>query len=156
MVLASRLGSHLQPSQAHLGGSSRILFKTSRYHLRGGDYFSCWRYDRQTEYSSCTHDRPQGTPTILLGLLCLLMLPDRPESTSFLTETERRIAVSRMNRGTRGDVGEVVRRSNIHRSHTIFHDLTDAQVTSLRLSRTGGQVYPTSVTQLSDICHRST
>ncbi|OAX35080.1 MFS general substrate transporter [Rhizopogon vinicolor AM-OR11-026] len=55
----------------------------------------------------------EGTPTILLGCLCILMLPDRPESTPFLTEAERKIAISRMNRGTRGDVGAVVRRSHI-------------------------------------------
>jgi hypothetical protein len=41
------------------------------------------------------------------------MLPDRPESTPFLTEAERKIAISRMNRGTRGDIGAVVRRSNV-------------------------------------------
>jgi len=41
------------------------------------------------------------------------MLPDRPESTPFLTEAERKIAINRMNRGTRGDVGAVVRRSHV-------------------------------------------
>jgi hypothetical protein len=87
---------------------------------------------------SCAHVHPQGTPTILLGFLCLFMLPDRPESTSFLTEAERKIAISRMNRGTRGDVGLVVRRSNVHRSSVSYHVLTGGQVTSLRLSRTGG------------------
>jgi len=55
----------------------------------------------------------EGTPTILLGVICLFMLPDRPESTPFLTKAERKIAISRMNRGTRGDVGVVVRRSHV-------------------------------------------
>ncbi|KAJ8595816.1 MFS general substrate transporter [Rhizopogon salebrosus TDB-379] len=55
----------------------------------------------------------EGMPTILLGLVCLVMLPDRPESTPFLTEAERKIAINRMNRGTRGDVGAVVRRSHV-------------------------------------------
>ncbi|KAG2064295.1 MFS general substrate transporter [Suillus decipiens] len=56
----------------------------------------------------------EGTPTILLGLLCLFMLPDRPESTQFLTAAERKIAIRRMNRGTSGDFGAVV-----HQSHVI-------------------------------------
>jgi len=51
---------------------------------------------------------------MLLGFLCLLLLPDRPESTPFLTEAERKIAISRMNRGTRGDIGAGIRRSNVH------------------------------------------
>ncbi|KAG1745281.1 major facilitator superfamily domain-containing protein [Suillus lakei] len=55
----------------------------------------------------------EGTPTILLGLFCLFMLPDRPESTQFLTAAERKIAISRMNRGTSGDFGAVVRRSHV-------------------------------------------
>jgi hypothetical protein len=43
------------------------------------------------------------------------MLPDRPESTQFLTPAERKLAISRMNRGTSGDFGAVVRRSNVHK-----------------------------------------
>ncbi|OJA12537.1 hypothetical protein AZE42_07177 [Rhizopogon vesiculosus] len=50
----------------------------------------------------------EGTPTILLGCLCILMLPDRPESTPFLTEAKRKIAISRMNRGTCSGVGAVI------------------------------------------------
>jgi hypothetical protein len=76
-------------------------------------------------YKSCTHDPSQGMPTILLGLVCLVMLPDRPESTPFLTEAERKIAINRMNRGTRGDVGAVVRRSNVLRSNASYHVLID-------------------------------
>jgi hypothetical protein len=138
MVLASHIGLDLQPSQARLVGSLRMVFKTSRYPLRTGDYFSYWRYDRPTEHKSCPHDAFQGVPTMFLGLLCLFMLPDRPESTPFLTEAERKIAISRMNRGTCGDVGAVVRRSNVHRSNMNYHVLIDWQVTSLRLSGTGG------------------
>ena len=37
-------------------------------------------------------------------------LPNRPESTTYLTERERKIAVARMNRGTSGDIGAVVNR----------------------------------------------
>lgn len=55
----------------------------------------------------------EGTPTIILGFLCLSLLPDRPESTQFLTAAERKIAISRMNRGTSGDFGAVVRRSHV-------------------------------------------
>lgn len=38
------------------------------------------------------------------------VLPNRPESTSYLTERERQIAMERMNRDQTGDVGPVVRR----------------------------------------------
>jgi len=156
MLLALDIGSDLQPAQAHLGGSLHTVFNMSGFRLQTGDCFSCWRYDCQTRYKSSIHNHPQGTPTILLGCLCLYMLPDRPESTPFLTEAERKIAINRMNRGTRGDVGAVIRRSNVHGSNTSYHVLTDAQVTSLRLSRTGGQVSLIPANQLSDVYNRST
>ncbi|KAH7887035.1 major facilitator superfamily domain-containing protein [Phlebopus sp. FC_14] len=50
----------------------------------------------------------EGVPTILLGVLCIFLLPDRPESTEFLTSAERKLAVARMNRGTSSDTGAVV------------------------------------------------
>ena len=54
----------------------------------------------------------QGIPAILLGCLTLLLLPNRPESTSYLTQRERAIAVDRMNRATSGDTGAVVNRGD--------------------------------------------
>lgn len=42
--------------------------------------------------------------------MTLIFLPDRPESTPFLTEREREIALDRMNRATSGDVGAVVQK----------------------------------------------
>ncbi|KAG2036768.1 major facilitator superfamily domain-containing protein [Suillus americanus] len=68
----------------------------------------------------------EGTPTILLGLLCLFILPGRPESTQFLTAAERKIAISRMNRGTSGDFGAVVRRSKIYVGGVIYFGLNCA------------------------------
>lgn len=53
----------------------------------------------------------QGVPTVLLGVLCLFFLPGRPESTSFLTHVERKLAIERMNRGTSGDIGATVNQS---------------------------------------------
>lgn len=50
----------------------------------------------------------QGIPAILMGLIALVFLPDRPEMTSFLTEDERKIAVARMNRATSGVTGLVL------------------------------------------------
>ncbi|KAI6044021.1 major facilitator superfamily domain-containing protein [Pisolithus marmoratus] len=47
----------------------------------------------------------EGLPTILLGMLCVFMLPGRPESTDFLTPAERKLAVERINRGTSSDIG---------------------------------------------------
>ncbi|KAG9313588.1 major facilitator superfamily domain-containing protein [Chiua virens] len=55
----------------------------------------------------------EGIPTVLLGVLCLFTLPGRPESTSFLTHAERKLAIERMNRGTSGDMGTVVNRRHV-------------------------------------------
>ncbi|KAI3613202.1 major facilitator superfamily protein [Moniliophthora roreri] len=54
-----------------------------------------------------------GIPAIILGVLTLLLLPNRPESTSFLNERERKIALDRMNRATSGDVGQTVNKRHI-------------------------------------------
>ncbi|KAL1754194.1 major facilitator superfamily domain-containing protein [Schizophyllum commune] len=47
----------------------------------------------------------EGIPTVLLGLLTLCLLPNRPESTSFLNERERAIAIERMNRVDTSEAG---------------------------------------------------
>ncbi|EEB90002.1 hypothetical protein MPER_11850 [Moniliophthora perniciosa FA553] len=55
----------------------------------------------------------EGVPAVLLGVLTMFLLPNRPESTSFLNEREREIALDRMNRATSGDVGQTVNKSHI-------------------------------------------
>jgi len=55
----------------------------------------------------------EGIPTILLGLIAIAFLPDRPETTSFFTEEERKIALARANRDTSGDIGYHVNKSHI-------------------------------------------
>ncbi|KAJ8508292.1 hypothetical protein ONZ45_g9420 [Pleurotus djamor] len=55
----------------------------------------------------------EGIPPILLGLLTLVLLPNRPESTTFFNEDERRIAIARMNRATSGDIGATINRAHI-------------------------------------------
>ncbi|TFK20906.1 MFS general substrate transporter [Coprinopsis marcescibilis] len=55
----------------------------------------------------------EGIPPIMLGVLTIFILPNRPESTSFLNERERKIALARMNRATRGDVGATVNKAHI-------------------------------------------
>jgi len=55
----------------------------------------------------------EGIPAVFLGILTLSFLPDRPESTTFLTEREREIALDRMNRSTSGDIGAVVQKEHI-------------------------------------------
>ena len=40
-----------------------------------------------------------------MGFVAYTFLPDRPEMTKFLNESEREIAISRMNRDTSGDTG---------------------------------------------------
>ncbi|KAM5533765.1 hypothetical protein V8D89_012540 [Ganoderma adspersum] len=55
----------------------------------------------------------EGIPTIFLGMLALAVLPDRPEETVLLTERERELAVERMNRGGRADVGRRLQKKHI-------------------------------------------
>lgn len=47
-----------------------------------------------------------------MGLVALLFLPDRPESTKLFNKEERRLALDRMNRDTSADVGRGVNKSN--------------------------------------------
>lgn len=50
----------------------------------------------------------EGTPSILLGITALLFLPNRPEETSVLNDEERKLALERVNRGARADIGRVL------------------------------------------------
>lgn len=50
---------------------------------------------------------------MLLGLMTMWLLPDRPEETSFLTEEEHKIQMERMNRGIKADVGRTVTKKHI-------------------------------------------
>jgi hypothetical protein len=45
-----------------------------------------------------------------MAAVTVFLLPNRPESTTFLTERERAIAIDRMNRSTSGDTGATVQR----------------------------------------------
>ena len=53
----------------------------------------------------------EGLPTILIGLLSMLILPNRPEETSMFNEEERELALERANRGIKADTGRVVNKS---------------------------------------------
>ena len=53
----------------------------------------------------------EGIPSILLGMLALVVLPDRPEETVLFTDREREVATERMNRGGKADVGRTVQKS---------------------------------------------
>ncbi|KIM91500.1 hypothetical protein PILCRDRAFT_670 [Piloderma croceum F 1598] len=55
----------------------------------------------------------EGIPTVLLGVGCFFFLPDRPESTSYLTNEEQRLAADRMNRGASRDNGAFVNKKHI-------------------------------------------
>ncbi|KAL0959650.1 hypothetical protein HGRIS_011351 [Hohenbuehelia grisea] len=55
----------------------------------------------------------EGIPAVLLGIATMFFLPDRPESTTFFNEDERKIALARMNRATSGDVGATVNKAHI-------------------------------------------
>ena len=50
----------------------------------------------------------EGLPTVLIGLLSMLILPNRPEETTMLNEKERELALERVNRGIKSDTGRVV------------------------------------------------
>ncbi|EJF55809.1 MFS general substrate transporter [Dichomitus squalens LYAD-421 SS1] len=55
----------------------------------------------------------EGIPTVLIGLLSILILPNRPEETSMFNEKERELALERANRGLKSDTGRVVNKSHI-------------------------------------------
>ncbi|KAJ7215191.1 major facilitator superfamily domain-containing protein [Mycena rebaudengoi] len=55
----------------------------------------------------------EGVPAIIMAVIAFFFLPDRPESTKFLNEAERAIALDRMNRATSGDIGATVNRAHI-------------------------------------------
>ncbi|PIL23420.1 MFS general substrate transporter [Ganoderma sinense ZZ0214-1] len=55
----------------------------------------------------------EGSPTIFLGMLALVMLPDRPEETGLFTDRERALSVERMNRGGKADVGRTLQKQHI-------------------------------------------
>ncbi|KAH8107550.1 MFS general substrate transporter [Phellopilus nigrolimitatus] len=55
----------------------------------------------------------EGIPAVMMSLVAVFFLPDRPEMTSFLNENERSIAVSRMNRATSGDTGLTIKKPHI-------------------------------------------
>ncbi|KAI0090138.1 MFS general substrate transporter [Irpex rosettiformis] len=55
----------------------------------------------------------EGIPTVLLGLLVMRLLPNRPEETSFLDEAERKLQLERMNRGMRADFGRTLTKRHI-------------------------------------------
>ncbi|KAF8259991.1 MFS general substrate transporter [Lactarius quietus] len=55
----------------------------------------------------------EGIPAVLLGVVAIFFLPNRPETTSFFTEEERKIALARANRDSSADKGYHVNKSHI-------------------------------------------
>ncbi|KAG6379959.1 MFS general substrate transporter [Boletus reticuloceps] len=55
----------------------------------------------------------EGIPAILLGIITIFVLPNRPESTKFFTPREREIALERGSRGTKADIGAVVNKAHV-------------------------------------------
>ncbi|KAI0819921.1 MFS general substrate transporter [Trametes gibbosa] len=56
----------------------------------------------------------EGIPTVLLGLLAMVVLPNRPEETTMFNEKEREMALERMNRGIKADIGRTVTKAHIY------------------------------------------
>jgi len=52
-------------------------------------------------------------PAIIMAIVTIIFLPNRPESTSFFNERERVIALERSNRGTSADSGAKVTKAHI-------------------------------------------
>ena len=52
----------------------------------------------------------EGIPTVMIGFLAMVVLPNRPEETTMFNEKEREIALDRANRGVKADVGRVVKK----------------------------------------------
>ncbi|KAF8137297.1 major facilitator superfamily domain-containing protein [Boletus edulis] len=65
-------------------------------------------YGIQHVETSIVNWRLLFTIEYFFGVLCLFILPGRPESADFLTHAERKLAIERMNRGTSGDIGAVI------------------------------------------------
>ena len=53
----------------------------------------------------------EGAPSVLVGLLAFVILPNRPEDTSMFTQEERHVALNRLVRSGKPDVGRVLRKS---------------------------------------------
>ncbi|KAG5652792.1 hypothetical protein H0H81_003622 [Sphagnurus paluster] len=81
----------------------------------------------------------EGSPAVVLGILTIFLLPDRPESTSFLNDRERSIALERMNRDTSGDNGAVVNRGT-YQPGLLEIDKTDIGKAHVRMAFTDWRV----------------
>lgn len=55
----------------------------------------------------------EGIPTVIIGLLAMALLPNRPEETTLFSEKEREIALHRANRGLKADTGRVVNKGTL-------------------------------------------
>ncbi|OCH89996.1 MFS general substrate transporter [Obba rivulosa] len=60
----------------------------------------------------------EGCPSVVLGLTSIFLLLNRPEETTFLNEQERQLAIERMNRGLKADVGRTINKSHITAAFT--------------------------------------
>ena len=63
------------------------------------------------KYRSVHFYLAQGIPTVLLGVGCFFFLPDRPESTIYLTKEEQKLATDRMSRDASRDNGAFINKS---------------------------------------------
>lgn len=88
----------------------------------------------------------EGIPSVLTGLLAMTILPNRPEETCIFDEKERALAVERMNRGTKADVGRMLQKGHISAA---FKDWR-VRVPPLRLTITACGL--TAKAPLTDLC----
>ncbi|KZT51833.1 MFS general substrate transporter [Calocera cornea HHB12733] len=55
----------------------------------------------------------EGIPAVIFGLSSIYLLPDRPETTKYLTEEERALAIVRMNRGGQKEVEGTLNKAHV-------------------------------------------
>ena len=55
----------------------------------------------------------EGAPSVVMGILCFFVLPNRPEETTIFNEQERKLALERVNRGSKADMGRVLQKSEL-------------------------------------------
>ncbi|KAF5379117.1 hypothetical protein D9615_005871 [Tricholomella constricta] len=68
----------------------------------------------------------EGSPAVILGVLTIFLLPNRPESTTFFNERERAIALERMNRATSAHIRMAFKDWRIYTAGVIYFGLNCA------------------------------
>lgn len=148
-----RTGSALPPSQAPSAASSPLASSKPTWpaHSRAttGNSSSSSKVPAFSPSVSPAHWPCSGIPAFVLGFFTLFFLPDRPETTRYLSDgQERELAIARVNRGTQSEVGGTINK-RISSFSTLRAFLTPAQITYDWPSETGRSTWAASFTLAS-------